>query len=168
MDAGEYQRDQIKLTNQCDLSQSVDNFKRVKCLEDVPWYGSGGVHGGLYALHLKHWLSVFDPEQFLLIPLSAYKKDPVPSLNAIATRLGLDSTKLAHEKIGQHINLDPERDMHGKGSAWVGNIVRSKGETDASDRLKEFFSPFNDELAALVAAKNIPLVKGGEGVGALF
>jgi hypothetical protein len=181
MNAAEYEKEQIKMTNECDLRPSVDNLQKVKCLEAVPWYGSGGVHGGLYALHLKHWLSHFDAEQFLLIPMSAYKRDPVPALTAIANRLGLDISKLdqakAEEKIGQHINLDPERnpgDLTGtartpmKDRKWVGKISRSKEEQEAAFRLKAFFAPFNEQLAELVEAKNVPRVKGGEGAGGLF
>ena len=116
MGIAQYQEEQLKLTIQCQLGNDVYNHT---CLGTTRWFVDGGVHGGLYAIHLKHWLSFFRPEQFILIPLTAYKKHPIKAVKAIASKLGLDSGKLRHKKNWAWTNVDPNR-ITGKAGATGG------------------------------------------------
>jgi hypothetical protein len=157
MNMMEYFNEQVKLTNQCNLSKP-DDTQRVYCLEKVDWYASGGVHGGLFALHLKHWLRYFDRDQFLLVPLTAYKKNPWQTLQTIATKLGIEPGNLAGDKVGQILNLNPQYNPNGGG----------KMEAEVTKKLYEFFTPFNEELREFVESTGIMRMNGGSGPGGLF
>jgi hypothetical protein len=150
MDVLQYYNAQVNLTQQCDLApERVTNDERVTCLENLPWYASGGIHGGLYVLHLKNWLKFFKREQFLLVPLSAYKISPVATLETIAHMLGFNPDTLDKEAVGV---LKNEATSRSEPTAM---------ETEVKQKLWDFFGPYNDELYKFVTAEKIPRIFGG-------
>ena len=89
------------------------------------------LHQGIYEPHLRRWFDTFGRERFLVIDAEQFFSNPAKVASDMFTFLGLSDVP---------VNLSP------------GNVGTYKTEMKAETRqkLKEYFSPYNDALRDLL------------------
>jgi hypothetical protein len=123
-----------------------------------------GMFAGFFASQLRHWFAVFDPGQFIIVPMECYvRKGPVASLTMIGEASGLSYGK----SIG-----DVDKRFHHSNEKHLKRIVGSKDGTKAGSAnrhgeipiplggakyLKEFFKHEGHAMASLL--KEFPAVR---------
>ena len=135
------------------LTQCLSTLPRRHCLYDFPYRDRTGlpkfyfrgqyghfVHQtriGLYSEYLEDWYSVFPVKQILVVTLEQYSANQSYVLNAIY----------------RHLDLEPSADVldltHPRN---VNNATFPPMLTETRALLQEFYHPFNQKLARLLAA----------------
>ncbi|XP_069137818.1 carbohydrate sulfotransferase 15-like isoform X2 [Argopecten irradians] len=121
---------------------SVDKFKNCLTKHSIRHcaykinYQDLGLHGSLYSVFLKDWMTVFPRKQFFITTLEEYSKNQTLVASEVFTFLGL-------------------RAESGRGNTHFNSrrpSVKHMGDMYNETRriLEQFYKPFNRELAALL------------------
>jgi ankyrin repeat protein len=117
------------------------------CAHDRHVFGKGGwgrLNIGLYVLYLEKWLEQFSPEQFLVVRLEDYEKNPREYMSRVFSFLGLneEEKEALTEEDWTRITVNRHFNEH--------RVPREPLLEETELLLREFYRPFNQLLSGLL------------------
>jgi len=102
----------------------------------IDYYHHSYLDRGIYVTKLKHWMSIFPKEQFLIIQSDEFFKD----------------TSIIYNKVLKFLNL-PKWDLDEYKPIGVTKYKKQTMEPSTRKQLVEFFSPYNQQLYEFLGEK---------------
>ncbi|GFN84158.1 sulfotransferase [Plakobranchus ocellatus] len=126
------------------LSQCLDTLSIRSCVYNytVSSKSRARLRIGLYSVYLNEWLSVFPRDQILVIRLEDYSAKPLTTIRQVNKFLGLKSLS---EEEAEDVLEKPVFNRRRASDKKLGKML-----PETRDLLKQFYRPYNVELARLL------------------
>ncbi len=114
-----------------------------------------GMFGGFYSAQLRNWLRVFDPSQFVIVPMDCYTSmGPSETLRTVSDVAGLDVGKSIGDLDRRFKPENEKRLKQLSASGMVAAQANRRGEQpiplSAAKQLKVFFRKETDNMLNLL------------------